>query len=74
MSGVSVVPTMDTKLVVALGVAVFSFTNYLTRYLVPDTACKSLQQRWKWKNVATSLFHSFITGIWSPIAFYQVQT
>merc|ERR1711860_132190 len=26
---------------------------------------------WKWKNVATSLIHSFITGLWAPILFYQ---
>jgi len=61
----------NNKLVVVLGVLVFSFTNYLTRFIVPASACKTVQQKWKWKNVATSLIHSFITGVWAPLLFYQ---
>jgi len=61
----------DNKVFVVIGLSVFSATNYLTNFLVPDSANKTAQQRWKWKNVATSLFHSFITGIWAPLAFYQ---
>ena len=62
----------NNKLVITLGFSVFSFTNYLTRYIIPESACRTTQQRWKWRNVATSFIHSFITGIWSPLAFYQV--
>jgi len=62
---------MDDKLLILLGMFTFSLTNYFTRFLVPDSATKSFQQKWKWRNVATSLLHSIITGIWSPIAFYQ---
>lgn len=58
-------------LYIGLGFTVFSLTNYLTKYVVPDSATNSFQQKWKWRNVATSLFHSIITGVWSPIAFYQ---
>lgn len=61
----------DKKLFIVVGFTVFSVTNYLTRFIVPASATKTKQQRWKWKNVATSLLHSFITGIWAPIAFYQ---
>lgn len=61
----------NNKLVITLGFSVFSFTNYLTRYIIPESACRTTQQRWKWRNVATSFIHSFITGIWSPLAFYQ---
>lgn len=63
----------NNKLVIVVGVAVFSITNYLTRLIVPASASNTFQQRWKWKNVATSLIHSFITGLWAPILFYQVS-
>ena len=26
--------------------------------------------RWKWRNVLTSFIHSFVTGVWAPLAFY----
>lgn len=61
----------DFRLVILLGFVAFSGSNYLAGFLVPESATKTDQQRWKWKNVATSLFHSVITGIWSPIVFYQ---
>lgn len=58
-------------LVVGGGMATFALVNYVTGWLVPDMANKTFQQRWKWRNVATSLVHSIITGIWAPLAFYQ---
>ena len=64
---------LDYRLFILLGFVTFSGTNFLTRFLVPESAAKTFQQRWKWKNVATSLFHSIITGIWSPLVFYQVN-
>jgi len=63
---------LDYRLVILLGFLTFSFSNFLARFLVPESATKTVQQKWKWKNVATSLFHSVLTGVWSPIVFYQV--
>jgi len=57
--------------VVGSGMATFALVNSLTGWVVPDQATKTYQQRWKWRNVATSLVHSIITGIWAPLAFYQ---
>lgn len=54
-----------------LGLVTFSTTNFLTRLILPITAQQTRQQSWKWRNVATSLIHSVITGVWSPLAFYQ---
>lgn len=58
--------------VVAAGFVTFALVNYLTKYVVPAEACQTSQQKWKWRNVATSFLHSLITGIWAPICFYQV--
>ncbi len=65
--------SLDHRLVILSGFLTFSLSNYLARFLMPESATKTVQQRWKWKNVATSLFHSLITGIWSPLVFYQVS-
>jgi hypothetical protein len=61
----------EWRVVVFLGVATFCLVNRLTGLLVPDMARQTRQQSWKWRNVATSLVHSLITGIWAPLAFYQ---
>lgn len=63
----------DYKTVIATGFLTFSAVNYLTRFVIPDSACQNPQQSWKWRNVATSFLHSLITGIWAPICFYQVM-
>lgn len=55
---------------VLVGILFFSFVNFLTRYSVPDTATRTFQSRWKWRNVLTSFIHSFITGIWASWSFY----
>ena len=55
------------------GAATFLLTNILTRLLVPPAASDNQQQRWKWRNVATSLVHSLITGLWALKAFYEVK-
>ena len=59
--------------VITVGFLTFSLVNYLTKYIVPREACHTMQQQWKWRNVATSFVHSFITGLWAPICFYQVN-
>jgi len=59
------------KTVISIGFITFSLVNYLTKFIVPVIACQTPQQRWKWRNVATSFIHSFITGVWAPICFYQ---
>jgi len=59
------------QVVVGVGAATFAIVNCLTGWLVPGVACKTAQQKWKWKNVATSLVHSAITGLWAPLTFYQ---
>eukprot|EP00088_Acartia_fossae_P001859 TRINITY_DN10724_c0_g2_i3.p1 TRINITY_DN10724_c0_g2~~TRINITY_DN10724_c0_g2_i3.p1 ORF type:complete len:289 (+),score=56.02 TRINITY_DN10724_c0_g2_i3:83-949(+) len=61
----------DSKAMVAVGLTLFSFINYLTRFFVPKCATKTQQQKWKWRNVATSFVHSLITGIWSPLVLYS---
>ena len=67
------VDSCDYKTVIATGFLTFSAVNYLTRFVIPDSACQNPQQSWKWRNVATSFLHSLITGIWAPICFYQVM-
>jgi len=61
----------DSKAMIAIGFTLFSCVNYLTKYMLPSSATKTYQQKWKWRNVATSLVHSFITGIWSPVVLYS---
>ena len=63
----------DYQLVIGGGAATFAVVNCLTGRLVPAVACQTEQQKWKWRNVATSLVHSVITGVWAVIAFYQVS-
>ena len=55
------------------GAATFLLTNLLAGLLVPAAASRNQQQRWKWRNVATSLVHSVITGLWALAAFYEVK-
>lgn len=57
--------------VIAIGFLTFAVVNHLTKYIVSAVACQTSQQRWKWRNVATSFVHSCITGVWAPICFYQ---
>ena len=63
----------DYPLVIVGGAATFAVVNIVTGQLVPDSACKTQQQKWKWRNVATSLVHSIITGIWALSVFYRVS-
>lgn len=55
---------------VGAGVFFFTVVNYLTRFTMPATSAVSFQAAWKWRNIATSLVHSTITAIWSPLGFY----
>ena len=61
----------DYVILIGVGVVVFTLVNWLTGSMVPASACKTEQQRWKWRNVATSLVHSTVTAVWTPVAFYQ---
>jgi len=61
----------EHHLVICAGAVFFSLVNRVAGWLVPGTVCQTQQQKWKWRNVATSLVHSAITGIWAPLAFYQ---
>ena len=60
-------------LVTGAGVITFVLVNSVTDLLVPASASNTRQQRWKWRNVATSFIHSLITGIWALAAFYKVN-
>ena len=42
------------------------------KIFLPASADGSIAQRWKWRNVATSLLHSIVSGVWAPFVFYQV--
>ena len=64
--------TCSYQTVITLGFLTFTTVNYLTKYLVPVQASQTVQQKWKWRNVATSFVHSLITGLWAPLCFYQV--
>lgn len=59
-------------LVTGGGALTFLLVNSLTSLFVPASASTTSQQRWKWKNVATSFVHSLITGVWALAAFYEV--
>jgi len=61
----------DSKVMIAIGFTLFSTVNYLTKFIIPVSATKTYQQKWKWRNVATSFVHSFITGVWSPVVLYS---
>ena len=60
-------------MVTGAGVITFVLVNSVTDLLVPASASNTRQQRWKWRNVATSFIHSLITGLWALMAFYKVQ-
>ena len=60
-------------LVTGCGVITFVLVNSITDLLVPASASNTKQQRWKWRNVATSFIHSLITGLWALAAFYKVK-
>jgi len=57
--------------IVGLGAVAFHKVNQVTSYFVPTDACKSLKQRWKWRNVATSLVHSAVSALWAIFSFYM---
>lgn len=63
--------TCSYQAVIALGFVTFTTINYLSKWVVPATACQTSQQKWKWRNVATSFIHSLITGVWAILCFYQ---
>ena len=44
-----------------------------SKIFLPASADGSTAQRWKWRNVATSLLHSIVSGAWAPFVFYQVR-
>jgi len=58
-------------LLITSGFLAFASVNFLTRFITPRAACQTVKQKWKWRNVATSLVHSVVTGIWAPICFMQ---
>ena len=64
-------PGCQYQLVIFTGALIFCLVNRVAGWTVPGTKCQTQQQRWKWKNVTTSLVHSAITGTWAPLAFYQ---
>lgn len=59
----------DYPLVIVGGAATFALVNTLSGQVVPPSANKTHQQKWKWRNVATSMVHSIITGIWAVSVF-----
>lgn len=56
---------------IAGGFFFFTVVHYLTGFAVPAAAGSTRKAQWKWRNVATSLVHSTITGLWAVVAFYQ---
>ena len=58
------------SLVVAFGFLTLGTVNFLSQFKVPRSA---KEKKWKWRKVVTSFVHSFITGLWSSLCFYQVS-
>ena len=56
-------------LVISFGFLTLGSVNFISQFIVPSSAAA---KQWKWRKVATSFVHSFITGIWSSLCFYQV--
>jgi len=48
----------------------FAGTNVLLKQVTPSSAKNNVTQSWKWRNIATSFIHSFLTGIWALLSFY----
>uniref|UniRef100_A0A0A9VU59 TLC domain-containing protein 2 n=1 Tax=Lygus hesperus TaxID=30085 RepID=A0A0A9VU59_LYGHE len=49
----------------------FYVNNYwLMRFYTPEIVKSSAKREWKWRNIANSLIHSFITGIGACLCFY----
>ena len=61
------------NVVISIGIATFAVVNRVLYNLVPTLGSRTKQQKWKFVNVATSLVHSLITGIWAPTVFFQVS-
>lgn len=53
----------DAYVIVLVSVALFFCNNLLvlTKF-VPTSAKTSKRQEWRWRNIANSFIHSFITG------------
>lgn len=48
----------------------FALSHLVVKSITPSSALGSPSQAWKWRNVANSLIHSAITGIWAVLCFY----
>merc|ERR1712063_47288 len=48
----------------------FAGTNVLLKQVTPISARTNHTQSWKWRNIATSFIHSFLTGVWALLSFY----
>ncbi|XP_051891838.1 TLC domain-containing protein 2 [Pristis pectinata] len=55
-------------LIVGTSFGSFKLINRFVEFLpTPESA---LRNRWKWENIATSMVHSVVTGIWAVLCFY----
>jgi len=54
----------------AASVCFFAGTNVLLKQVTPSSAKSNHTQSWKWRNIATSFIHSFLTGVWALLSFY----
>ena len=59
----------ECLLVTGTSTILFSLVNSLTSKIVPVSASKTNQQRWKWRNVTTSLVHSIVSAFWVVLSF-----
>lgn len=60
----NIFPGVNDAYVIALVSVVLFFWNnlFLLTKLVPHSARTTKRQEWKWRNIANSFIHSFITG------------
>lgn len=51
----------------------FALTHTLLKSITPKSALGSTSQAWKWRNVANSLVHSAVTGIWAVLRYERLS-
>ncbi|XP_065558331.1 TLC domain-containing protein 2-like [Artemia franciscana] len=64
------VPNYGIPIIISSTLMFAACNVLLLRRITPQSAQKTKSQFWKWRNIANSLIHSFITGIWACVCFY----
>lgn len=68
----SVETTIYAPLWSTASICFFAGTNVLLKQVTPISARTNHTQSWKWRNIATSFIHSFLTGVWALLRFFSL--